>query len=43
MSPEEFVNTALNQTDASWRKDILYKGEPLSVLLEVTQNPDMMT
>ncbi|XP_043956680.1 nuclear body protein SP140-like [Gambusia affinis] len=34
MSPEEFVNTALNQTDASWRKDILYKGEPLSVLLE---------
>uniref|UniRef100_A0A3B5MK72 SP110 nuclear body protein, tandem duplicate 2 n=1 Tax=Xiphophorus couchianus TaxID=32473 RepID=A0A3B5MK72_9TELE len=34
MSPEEFVNTALNQRDASWRKDILYKGEPLSVLLE---------
>ncbi|XP_014846983.1 PREDICTED: nuclear body protein SP140-like protein isoform X2 [Poecilia mexicana] len=34
MSPEEFVNTALNQRDAAWRKDILYEGEPLSALIE---------
>uniref|UniRef100_A0A3Q2QAV5 SP110 nuclear antigen, tandem duplicate 1 n=1 Tax=Fundulus heteroclitus TaxID=8078 RepID=A0A3Q2QAV5_FUNHE len=34
MTPVEFVNVALNQSDASWRKEILYKGEPLSVLIE---------
>ncbi|KAM4716655.1 uncharacterized protein sp100.1 isoform 3-T4 [Anableps anableps] len=36
LSPEEFVNISLNQRDASWRKDILYDGKPLSVLLETS-------
>ncbi|XP_037647796.1 nuclear body protein SP140-like isoform X3 [Sebastes umbrosus] len=34
MSPEEFIKKASCPTDASWRKDIKYEGEPLSVLLE---------
>ncbi|XP_074511428.1 nuclear body protein SP140-like protein isoform X3 [Sebastes fasciatus] len=34
MSPEEFIKEASCPTDASWRKDIKYEGEPLSVLLE---------
>lgn len=34
MSPEEFVKEASTQTDTSWRKDILWEGKPLSVLIE---------
>ncbi|XP_074511430.1 uncharacterized protein LOC141780196 isoform X2 [Sebastes fasciatus] len=34
MSPVEFMKEASCPTDASWRKDIKYEGEPLSVLLE---------
>lgn len=34
LSPVEFVNVALNQRDATWRKDIMYDGKPLSVLIE---------
>ncbi|XP_037647792.1 nuclear body protein SP140-like isoform X3 [Sebastes umbrosus] len=34
MSPVEFIKEASCPTDASWRKDIKYEGEPLSVLLE---------
>ncbi|XP_038136233.1 nuclear body protein SP140-like [Cyprinodon tularosa] len=35
LTPVEFVNVALNQSDATWRKDILYDGKPLSHLIEV--------
>ncbi|XP_078017867.1 autoimmune regulator-like isoform X4 [Epinephelus lanceolatus] len=35
MTPEEFVKEAsCPDADATWRKDILYEGEPLSVLIE---------
>ncbi|MED6286701.1 hypothetical protein CHARACLAT_008757 [Characodon lateralis] len=34
LTPVEFVNVALNQGDTSWRKDILYEGKPLSILIE---------
>ncbi|XP_074513308.1 uncharacterized protein LOC141781438 [Sebastes fasciatus] len=38
MSPVEFMKEASCPTDASWRKDIKYEGEPLSVLLEHYRN-----
>ncbi|KAL7379492.1 hypothetical protein ABVT39_028271 [Epinephelus coioides] len=35
LTPEEFVKEASRpDADATWRKDILYEGEPLSVLIE---------
>ncbi|KAK9535411.1 hypothetical protein VZT92_007794 [Zoarces viviparus] len=34
MTPVEFLELAPRQTNASWRKDIKYEGEPLSVLIE---------
>ncbi|XP_075941294.1 autoimmune regulator-like isoform X1 [Anarhichas minor] len=34
MTPVEFLEVAPRQTNASWRKDIKYEGEPLSVLIE---------
>ncbi|XP_049926307.1 nuclear body protein SP140-like protein [Epinephelus moara] len=35
MTPKEFVKEAsCSDADATWRKDILYEGEPLSVLIE---------
>nr|XP_033499732.1 nuclear body protein SP140-like protein isoform X4 [Epinephelus lanceolatus] len=35
MTPEEFVKEAsCPDADATWRKDILYEGEPLSILIE---------
>ncbi|XP_049416672.1 nuclear body protein SP140-like protein isoform X11 [Epinephelus fuscoguttatus] len=35
LTPEEFVKEAsCPDADATWRKDILYEGEPLSVLIE---------
>lgn len=35
MSPVEFVREATSQTDATWRKDIIYNEEPLNALIEV--------
>ncbi|XP_054463226.1 nuclear body protein SP140 isoform X2 [Anoplopoma fimbria] len=34
MTPVEFLNEALSQKDASWKKDIKCEGEPISVLIE---------
>ncbi|XP_069557527.1 autoimmune regulator-like isoform X1 [Brachyistius frenatus] len=34
MSPVDFVNGASGQTGVSWKKDILWQGQPLSVLIE---------
>ncbi|XP_041813393.1 nuclear body protein SP140-like protein [Chelmon rostratus] len=34
MTPVEFMMEALCRSDASWRKDIEWRGEPLSVLTE---------
>lgn len=34
MNPEEFMREVLTERDASWRKDILWEGKPLSVLIE---------
>uniref|UniRef100_A0A3P9KJT6 SP110 nuclear body protein, tandem duplicate 1 n=1 Tax=Oryzias latipes TaxID=8090 RepID=A0A3P9KJT6_ORYLA len=34
MSPVEFVREATSQTDATWRKDIIYNEEPLNALIE---------
>ncbi|KAM7386540.1 hypothetical protein PAMA_009241 [Pampus argenteus] len=34
MSPVEFMKEATMQTDASWKKDILWEDKPLSVLIE---------
>ncbi|XP_011476754.1 autoimmune regulator-like isoform X1 [Oryzias latipes] len=34
MSPVEFVMEATSQTDATWRKDIIYNEEPLNALIE---------
>lgn len=36
MTPVEFVEGASGQTYASWRRDIMWEGKPLSVLTEVT-------
>lgn len=36
MSPEEFMREVLTEADASWRKDVLWEGKPLNVLIEVT-------
>lgn len=35
LTPMEFLKEALGDTDAFWRKDIEWGGEPLSVLIEV--------
>ncbi|KAM9843318.1 uncharacterized protein sp100.1 [Aulostomus maculatus] len=34
MSPMEFVREGSSQTEPSWRRDILWEGKPLSVLIE---------
>uniref|UniRef100_A0A8C5E0C2 Nuclear body protein SP140-like n=1 Tax=Gouania willdenowi TaxID=441366 RepID=A0A8C5E0C2_GOUWI len=34
MCPEEFTKEALSENYTSWRKDITYEGQPLSVLLK---------
>ncbi|XP_062294070.1 nuclear body protein SP140-like protein [Scomber scombrus] len=34
MNPEEFMREVLTEKDASWRKDVLWEGKPLSVLIE---------
>ncbi|XP_074552596.1 nuclear body protein SP140-like protein isoform X2 [Halichoeres trimaculatus] len=34
MTPEEFVNSVLGQTESSWRKIIKWDGNPISVLIE---------
>ncbi|KAM6965939.1 uncharacterized protein sp100.1 [Tautogolabrus adspersus] len=35
ITPMEFVRWASHQTDPSWRRDIMWEGNPLSVLTEV--------
>lgn len=36
MTPVEFVEEALGQTDTAWRRDIQWEGKPISELIMVT-------
>lgn len=36
MTPIEFVEASLGQTNTSWRRDILWEEKPLAHLIKVT-------
>ncbi|KAG7239463.1 hypothetical protein INR49_028934, partial [Caranx melampygus] len=40
LSPVEFVKAALDQPDATWKKDIMVEGRPLNALIEENDRND---
>ncbi|XP_061556933.1 nuclear body protein SP140-like protein isoform X1 [Phycodurus eques] len=40
MTPADFVKEAFNDNDASWKKDILWEGQPLGVVIHEEQKND---